>query len=74
MKTKNITVSIPATLETQLHSIVGKQGLNQFATQALQQALKDLQDLKKAYAAANDDIDRANTIADWESIDSKNQR
>lgn len=70
MKTKNITISVPTELATQLHAAVGRRELSKFATKALEKALADkMHALKKAYAAANNDPDRIKTIQEWESLE-----
>jgi metal-responsive CopG/Arc/MetJ family transcriptional regulator len=69
-KKVHVTFSIPEELNSLLHSVVEKRGLSEFATKALQKALKEERDaLKKAYAAANEDPDRKETMDDWKDLD-----
>lgn len=69
-KKVHVTFSIPEELNSLLHSVVEKRGLSEFATKALEKALKEERDaLKKAYAAANEDPDRKQTIDDWRALD-----
>ncbi|MES2273823.1 MAG: hypothetical protein V4487_06490 [Chlamydiota bacterium] len=71
-KKVHVTFSIPIEVNALLHSLVEKRGLSNFATKALQRALKDEQSaLKKAYLAANKDPDRKKAITDWAGLDTE---
>lgn len=72
MKNKNITFSMPDELIGTLHSVVGRRGLSQFVAKAIKKALEErMSELKRAYAAANNDPDRLKTISDWESLEAE---
>ena len=71
-KKVNVTFSIPIEVNALLHSVVEKRGLSEFATKALQKALKEEQNaLRTAYAAADRDPDRKKVIDDWSVLDAE---
>lgn len=70
MKNINVTFSLPADLNSQLHRHVGKRGLSRFVSEAIQKALDEKRDLlRKAYIEARNDPDRIETINDWKVLD-----
>lgn len=72
MKTKNVTFSLPIEVVNLLHAKIGKRELSKFATRAIQKALTEEVDrLRAAYAAADKDPDRLETINDWASLDNE---
>lgn len=72
MKTKNFTFSLPLNVANQLTSRVAKREMSKFAAQALKEALeRQAEDLKRAYAEANEDQDREEVLKDWATLDSE---
>ncbi len=66
----HVTFSIPEDVNRQLHRIVPKRGLSEFVTKALEAALEEAtSSLKKAYAAAEQDLDRKKTIEEWSDLE-----
>lgn len=73
MRHKNITISIPDDLILSLHSQISKRGISQFISKAIRKALKEKEVeeervLDAAYEAANKDLDRLETIKDWDAL------
>jgi hypothetical protein len=53
-----------------MHGLIGRRKLSAFVTKALNNALQEKkQELHRAYAEANVDPDREETIQDWSSIE-----
>lgn len=74
MRHQNITFSIPEDLKTSLLNHVDKRGMSRFISNAIQKALeederKKEQELDSAYEAANQDLERMETIQEWNSSD-----
>ncbi len=70
MKKVNVTFSIPSDTHKLLHSLVGQRKMSLFVTQAINDALQEKTELlKKAYAQAENDPDRNETISDWSALD-----
>lgn len=70
MKTKNVTFCLPIEVVNLLHSKIEKRELNKFATIALKKALEQEDELRKAYAQANEDPGRIEVSKDWSFLDS----
>ncbi|MDR3549876.1 MAG: hypothetical protein P4L31_00545 [Candidatus Babeliales bacterium] len=70
MKTKNITISMPTELVSTLQSKVGKRELSKYIVKVVRKAIEEEQtSLEAAYAAAENDPDRIETINDWRPLD-----
>ena len=74
MKHKNMTFSIPDDLQSLMRQKIGNRGFSQFISEAIRTALieKEIQDekiLDAAYLSANKDLDRLETLKDWDSVD-----
>ena len=74
MRHQNITFSIPEDLKSNLQAHVGKRGMSQFISSAIFKALKEEEakreiELDLAYEAANQDLDRIETLQSWNTLD-----
>jgi hypothetical protein len=70
LKKLNVTFSIPQETIDLMHGLIGRRKLSAFVTEALNNALKEKEEeLQRAYAEANVDPDRRETVQDWSSIE-----
>jgi len=69
MKNRTVTISMPIELLNRLHATIGKKNLSHFIVEAVQDKLEQSDsELEAAYAAANNDPDRKQTIDDWRAL------
>ncbi len=70
MKRVNVTFSIPKDTHERLHGLIGRRKMSAFVTQILNKALEEkMQQLRIAYAQAEEDPDRQEIINDWKVLD-----
>ncbi len=70
MKKQNVTFSLPKETIDLMQRLVGRRKLSAFVTHAINSALEEKEEaLRKAYAQANEDPDRSETLKDWSAIE-----
>lgn len=70
MKKVNVTFSIPVETQQLLYSLIERRKVSAFVVEALNKALEEKTEiLKKAYADAEKDPDRQETINDWKALE-----
>lgn len=74
MKHENMTFSIPHDLKVALHSRIRKRGVSKFVSEAIRKSLEEEEseiekELDAAYEAANHDLDRIETLQEWNRLD-----
>ena len=68
----NVTFSLPVEVNALLHTRVERRMLSQFVSTAIKNALnEERENLRAAYAQANNDPDRNEVLADWDAIDNE---
>lgn len=77
MRHENLTFSIPADLKMNLQTHVAARGVSKFISDAIRKALekeklKSETSLDEAYAAANKDVDRLETLQKCNQLDNFN--
>ena len=70
MKKVNVTFSIPVETQELLYNLIEHRKVSSFVAEVLNKALEEKIDaLKKAYAEAEKDPDRQETIDDWRALE-----
>jgi hypothetical protein len=65
MSNVHVTISLPVDLHKKLYVVANKKNISKFVVMALEKALDEQEDLKKAYMAANQDEDRCELVKAW---------
>jgi hypothetical protein len=70
MKKINVTFSIPIETQQLLYNLIEKRKISSFVVEVLNKALEEKMELlKKAYAEAEHDPDRQETINEWKVLE-----